>query len=82
MDAVIDDRESPKPEDEDQQQQQHIPTKHHPSASMMLNMSGHQNSLNHHKTELRDDHVMQPISIPTMASRHQQPLLGKFGLKW
>lgn len=84
MDAVIDDRESPKPEDDDQSQvpSHNIPMKHHPSASMMLNMSNHQSSINHHKTELRDEShpTMQPLSIPSMTSRHTQPLLGKLDI--
>ena len=74
MDAVIDDRESPKPEEED-------PTHHlsKPNSSMMLNMGPSHTPLSHHKSEIRDqDHVIHPVSIPQSLPRHHQPLLGKF----
>jgi len=85
MDAVIDDRgDSPKPEEEaDSHSHAHSLTpKHQQNPAMMLNMSSaHQSNplAHHHKSEVRDDHVIQPISIPAMAARHQQPLLDLSG---
>jgi hypothetical protein len=83
MDAVIDDRESPKPE-EDENQMLHNAGKHHPS--MMLNMqNNHQNqTINHHKTEVREEHQhpSQPLAIQSMThSRHHHlPMLGEFAI--
>ena len=75
MDAVIDDRESPKPEEEEHPAH-HIGKNH--NSTMMLNMGSH-TPLSHHKSELREqDHVIHPVSIPQSLPRHHQPLLGKF----